>query len=362
MNIGIVLHPFNEKAPSGLGTSLFDLTQALIEGDEENTYTLFLKGHHESHPEFTRKNYRVVELGAGLFWLEGLRAHREVDTFLFPMPFLPYLHTPKHSVVIARDFGYRHIPPENIRSWFQNKFVHFMNAWSMRRAWHVVAISEATKKEAVEAFSVKEGKVSVIYNGHRGFNHIPEETVELKDRPFFLTIGVVKERKNTIRSIEAFAEFKKTDTENHVYYFAGKRGGPYYEKIKRCIKENGLEQDVIFLDYLTDGQVAYLYHHARAVVYVSLLEGFGKPILEAMDCGAPLITSDEPPLNEVAGIGEENALLVDPRDTIAIADAIRRIVADTALRERLKENGTKRAAQFSWPKSAIAYKKVLTEA
>jgi glycosyltransferase involved in cell wall biosynthesis len=129
---------------------------------------------------------------------------------------------------------------------------------------------------------------------------------------------------------------------------AGNGKGGYYEKIRSYVNKYSLEKQITFLGYVSDEEVSYLYKHAVALVYPSFIEGFGFPVLEAMDCGLPVITSTTSSLPEVAG---EAALLVDPYSKDAITDALERLVRDKGLREELVKKGHEQRKKFSWEKT-----------
>ena len=136
----------------------------------------------------------------------------------------------------------------------------------------------------------------------------------------------------------------------------GKREGAYAEKISAHIRSNNLEKQITILGFVTDEALAYLYKHAEALLFPSFIEGFGFPILEAMDAGLPVITSNTSSLGEVAG---DAALLADPKDKEEIARAMDRIYLDEELRKQLREKGLIRAREFSWDRTVDSFMEVL---
>ncbi|MFQ3661823.1 MAG: glycosyltransferase family 1 protein, partial [Chloroflexaceae bacterium] len=165
------------------------------------------------------------------------------------------------------------------------------------------------------------------------------------EAPYFLYIGTIQPRKNLTRLIEAFAHAGPDDA---LLVIAGRRGW-LSEPIVRRVAELGLTNRVRFPGYVPDADLPALLSGALAFVFPSLYEGFGMPVLEAMACGAPVLTSTTSALPEVAG---DAALLVDPCDTDAIAAALRRLAADAPLRASLRARGLVRAADFTWERCA----------
>ena len=178
---------------------------------------------------------------------------------------------------------------------------------------------------------------------------LPEDTKPLPvPENFFLFAGVLKERKNVLGIVRAFSLFHATHP-NFFLVIAGKKEGAYYKSVVRLVAELGIDSHVRFMGYVSNEELAYLYAKATALVFPSLIEGFGMPVLEAMHAGLPVVTANTGSLAEVAG---DAALLVDPRDPSDIAGALSSLAHDGALRDSLRARGYARAAQFSWEQSA----------
>jgi glycosyltransferase involved in cell wall biosynthesis len=161
-----------------------------------------------------------------------------------------------------------------------------------------------------------------------------------------LSVGSLEPGKNRRRLIEAFASLASAFP--HTLAIAGQPAWKYEDDLS-LPQRLGLTERVRFLGPVPDADLPALYSAAEAVAFPSLYEGFGLPALEAMACGAPLIASTAPALVELAG---DAALLVDPYDSGAIAAALRRVLKDAELREKLRRRGLERAAQFSWRQAA----------
>jgi glycosyltransferase involved in cell wall biosynthesis len=165
---------------------------------------------------------------------------------------------------------------------------------------------------------------------------------------FLLFVGTVEPRKNLATLIEAFARVTKGTQRPELLVIAGGTGWKNDQVYER-VRELRLEAAVRFLGYVTVEDLVVLYNACRAFVYPSLYEGFGLPVLEAMSCGAPVITSGVSSLPEVAG---DAALLLDPRDTDALVDAICAVLDDSGLRSGLRTKGLERCRRFSWEQTA----------
>lgn len=225
---------------------------------------------------------------------------------------------------------------------------------SLRRAAHIVAVSETTRREAIERLGLTPDRVSVVYNGvDPAFRPLPPATVDevrrrlaLPER-FILTLGTLEPRKNHLGLIQAFAQLQ--ESEPAVSLLVAGRRGWLDEPIFRAVEELGLQASVRFLGGVDDTDLPALLNAAAVVAYPSFYEGFGLPPLEAMACGTPVVTSTGGALPEVCG---EAALLVDPADTAGLADALGRALMDRALRTTLRERGLRRAAGFTWANTA----------
>lgn len=235
-------------------------------------------------------------------------------------------------------------------------FVHglFMRR-ALRRAAHIIVPSEATRDDIVGHYGVDAGKIAVNYLGFQDLSRFQDlaHPVRRELLPYFLFVGKVKYKKNLHGIVEGFIRFKKSaGGATHHLVIAGDSGGDLYErKIRERLRENGVEGGVFFEGYKYDEELYSYYRDAAALVFCSLQEGFGMPVIEAMYLGVPVITSNRSSLGEIA---EGAALTVDPEKPEEIAEAMRRIADDNQLRAELVIKGKERARQFSWEKHVAA--------
>ncbi|MFC1757090.1 glycosyltransferase family 4 protein [Patescibacteria group bacterium] len=349
MKIGIILHPFDEKKPAGLGRYILELTKNLVESDSKNEFIIYLKNKPKNPITFSGNNWHVEVLGFGKFWRElGLLFAPKSDIYIFNTPIMPFFLKPRKSIVIALDYAYKYFEPRDMKESFRNFVLFKMNKFALGRASKIVAISEFTKKETIKLFGIKKEKIEVIYPGFNNICSISETAINLPKK-FFLYVGVLKERKNLLNVVKGFNEFKKNKQTDHKLVIVGKKDGWYYEKIIGFIKRENLENEIMFLGFISDSELSFVYKKSTVLVFPSLVEGFGFPVLEAMACGLPVITSREGSLAEVAG---EASLLIDPRDYKEISKALQKIAPLTILSDKLKRAGISRSKQFSWQRNS----------
>lgn len=358
MRIGILLHPYDEEKPGGLARTILEWTRGLLAVDRKNEYTIFLR-EEPKQPLDLPRDPRVAVLGSGRFWLENLRGAPQADVYLFQTPVLPLRFRPKKTVVIVQDFPYKHLPSNGVHEWFLRRGLSWYHGFSLARADAIVAVSEATKQDIVRFFDIAPERISVVHMGFKSICKTEETPVALPEK-FFLYVGVVKERKNILNIVRAFAAFKKAAPQaKEKLVIAGKVEGAYAEKVKRFIGESGLKEETVFLGYLNDNQLSYVYRRATALAFPSLIEGFGFPVLEAMECGTPVITANRGGPSE---IGKAAAMLVIPENPEEIARAFGKLAKDPAYRKEFVAKGIARAKEFSWEKASRELLRVIESA
>lgn len=245
------------------------------------------------------------------------------------------------------------------------KLVLRLDAFGLKKAQHIIAVSEYTKADLTRYLKIPEGKITVIYDGvdHGVFKPVPGRCF---DFPYLLYVGTERPRKNLETLLKAFL-FLKRETmapRNLKLVKCGSAGRT--ERFRRTtldeIRHFGLEDEVIFTEYTSDENLAIYYSSASALVMPSLYEGFGLPVIEAMACGCPVIASNCSSLPEVAGGA---ALLFSAQDHIELAQALHDVVTEPDLRYRLVTKGLIRAKYFSWETTAKetlkVYRRVIDE-
>ena len=254
--------------------------------------------------------------------------------------FSPGYNTPLFSsspfIFTIHDLSHIHCPENS------SALIRFYYATILKRACHravrILTVSEFTRSQIVEWSGVIPEKVFNVGCGI-GPAYCPEETEHGLPFPYLFSVSNRKRHKNEWRMIEAFAK-ARIDPQIHLVLT-----GSRTPSLVRLIERLKIAGRVDFLGAVPEERLPSIYRGALASILVSLYEGFGLPLLEAMACGTPVITSNITAMPEIAGGA---ALLVNPTDTEEISHAIERTIHDSSLRARLRAQGLVRAAQFSW--------------
>ncbi len=307
---------------------------------------------------------------ARILWeqsIQPLAVARERLDLLHSTSYVQPVICPAKSVVTFLDLSFLRMP-QNFNRW-NRVYLSTMARISAHRCDRILTISESTRQDVINLMGVAPSKVEVTYLGVDDiFRPVDDPGVlakfraehQLPDR-FLLYVGTLEPRKNVERLVEAYAQARRDLQLPHKLVLGGAKGW-LYDRIFARVHELGLEQDVLFTSYIPYEELPLWYNCADIFIYPSLYEGFGLPPLEAMSCGTAVITSSVSSLPEVVG---EAAIAVDPLDVNALADAIARVLNDTALRHQLEAEGPRRAARFSWAEMAAstlrAYRRVLNQ-
>ncbi|MEO7529816.1 MAG: glycosyltransferase family 1 protein [Sediminibacterium sp.] len=281
----------------------------------------------------------------------ALRAHK-IDVWLQPFGFCS-LATNIPQVLLVHDLAFIHFP--KFIAWYHRKYYRLFTKRFLRKAKRVVTVSEFTKADIIEQYSIPQQKIQVISGAARdGFKPLSwfdrEEVKEgfADGREYFLFTGGIHPRKNLMHLLKAFSLFKKWQQSNMKLLIAGRLAWDY-EDVLTKLKTYRYRDDVALLDYQPEDQLHRITAAAYALVYPSFFEGFGLPIIEAMQAEVPVITSDTSSMPEIGG---DAALYADPSDPDAIAKHMINVYKDEPLRSSLIEAGKLQAAKFSWDTAA----------
>jgi glycosyltransferase involved in cell wall biosynthesis len=228
----------------------------------------------------------------------------------------------------------------------------------IHRAQRILCVSRTTMAHLEEMFSVPAERMSVTYNGvgERFVPTPPEEARKIIARemgisdPFLLFVGKLQGQKNVERLVRAFHRFRQETRSRTKLVMVGRPAGNAVN-VPAILSELNLEKDVVLAGYVATEQLPQLYSAARAFVFPSVWEGFGIPVIEAMACGTPVITSTATCLPEIVG---DAAITVDPTSIDAIAEAMARVDGSEEQRKRLIQAGLQRAGLFTWDNCARA--------
>ncbi|AEB12398.1 glycosyltransferase family 4 protein [Marinithermus hydrothermalis] len=248
------------------------------------------------------------------------------------------------ALKLARENGHRPFPPSLSEGLSALRWRVYYR--KLARVDHIIARSETVKADAMQLLGIPPEKLSVVCQGLNRALFTPStgKGPYATHPPYFVHLGGRNANKNQARILEAFARIALEFPEVHLYF-----AGPWNPSDLRWLEAErqrlGLADRVRHLGYVRDEEVSSLYGNAVALVFPSLEEGYGLPVLEAMASGGPVITSNRSSMPELAG---EAAMLVDPLSVTEIARAMRALLVDPALRERYRQLGLRRAAAYSW--------------
>jgi glycosyltransferase involved in cell wall biosynthesis len=286
------------------------------------------------------------------------------ELFHAPHYVLPPL-TPCRSVVTIHDCIHLRFP-QYLPSRLGYAYARAQMWTATHRAARVITVSEASKRDILRYFRVPESRIDVIYNAiDDRFWQQPaaDDIAQVRERyrldnPFVLYAGNIKPHKNLERLIEAFHLLRQNAGMKDVQLLIIGDEISKYATLRRAVHRHKLHKHVRFFGFVSDQTLAALYRLAAVFVFPSLYEGFGLPPLEAMASGTPVITSNVSSLPEVVG---DAALMIDPYEPEAIADAMQRVLSDAALREDLTRRGLARAREFSWERSIARVREIYAE-
>jgi glycosyltransferase involved in cell wall biosynthesis len=265
-----------------------------------------------------------------------------------PIPEAP-LFTNCRAIVTLHDFIPLRFPRRSPLTLYHRYYIPQV----LTQAAHIFCDSTATAQDAMNFCQIPASKLTVVPLAHDSHHF---QWLNLPTRNYFLYVGRHDPYKNLQRLLTAFAQLSPhADCE---LWIAGPPDPRYTPILTAQAESLGMTQRVKFLSYVPYAELPTVFNQAIALVLPSLWEGFGLPVLEAMACGTPVITSNLSSLPEVAG---DAALLVDPYNLAAIRDAMQAFITDATLRPQLQQLSLARAQEFSWSKTAIATAAVLKQ-
>lgn len=300
------------------------------------------------------------------YWYD-VKATAAVKRWKADVWFQPYgfcsLTSSVSQVLMIHDLAFKHYP--QYISWHQRLYYSWFTPAFIRKAKKVITVSQFSKNDISKTYRTAEKKIIVIPGAARtGFVPLEwEDKQAAKDgnadgREYFLFVGGIHPRKNLMNLLKAFSHFKKWQHSNMKLLVAGRLAWQYDDLLEK-LKTYKYRDDVVLLDYLPETQLQKVVGAAYALVYPSWFEGFGLPILEAMQAGVPVICSNTSSMPEVAG---DAALLVDPANHDAIGKEMLALYRSEGIRNAFIEKGLKRVQSFSWDATAAAVYSELQQA
>ena len=355
MDFGLDGVPLSQ-ALTGVGHYTLELAHALARIAPEDRFEL-VSPLASLHPPELPSNLRVTqaETSARLWWQVGLPRYIRRARF-------SVFHGTNYSVPLWKTCPtVVTIHDLSLLLWPQTHTQHLARRarWRLplmaRRADAIIVPSQGIKTEVCDYLDIGESKITVIPEAPRASFLPVAETTAVRRRlnigdDFILFVGTIEPRKNLLTLVRAFEEVVRSNACYTQLVLAGDEGWLTGE-LHGFLKNADFSERVRLVGYLADDDLRALYSSCRVFVYPSLYEGFGLPLLEAMACGAPVITSDIPSIRETVG---DVALLVSPTDVNELARGIVRLLENPAEREQRSAMGKQHASKFSWEKAAAS--------
>ncbi|GIK38246.1 MAG: glycosyl transferase family 1 [Chloroflexota bacterium] len=359
---------------AGISWYIFNLLKNLARVSPDFCYSAFLSDRAFQEPALALHLSRLPTQRpeVRILWeqfIQPLALRQAGVDLLHALAFVAPLAAPCPFVVTVYDLSFLRTP-EAFRP-FNRWYLRQFTAISVKRARAVIAISESTRQDVINLLGAPPERVHTVYCGaDEQFRPLPAAKIAafkaargLPDT-FVLFLGTLEPRKNVAGLIRAYALWREQEPNAPPLIIAGGKGW-YYRHIFGLVESLNLTATVRFADYVPQSELPLWYNAASLFVYPSHFEGFGLPVLEAMACGTPVITSTVSSLPEVTGT-DGVACLVNPTDSEALAEAMRHIMADRDLRAGMAQQGLDRAAGFRWDKTAqetvAVYRKALSRA
>jgi glycosyltransferase involved in cell wall biosynthesis len=346
--------------PAGAGVYGIELVRAMVERDRRDGYALFARTHALDEAVAGRRNWRIEHVRASragrLAWeqgrLPGRLAVLRIDVLHSTHHTLPLRPLRSRRVVTIHDVTFFRLseryPP------LRRAYFRAITQFSARVADAIIVPSEAVRADVVRTLSVAPAKIHVVYeSAGNPYRPIPADDAAAVARKYLLepgyvlSVGSLEPGKNRGRLFRALRALRDEGVDSHLA-IAGQAAWRYEDEVA-LVDELGMGDRIHYLGYVPSRDLPGLYNAASAFAFPSLYEGFGLPVLEAMACGVPVLTSNISATAEVAG---DAAVLVEPRDTEAIRDGLRALLTDSLQRDHFGRLGIARAGDFSWRRAA----------
>lgn len=368
MIIGIDGNEANVTKRMGVGEYAFQLLHRFAKVDRSDLrFVIYLKDNPLPHMPDRHKHWQYRVLRPEKLWtqwrlpLDLYWHHPKPDVFFTPTHYAPRF-SPVPTVMSIMDLSYLYFP-----ELFNKGDLYKLRNWteySVKQATKILTISNASRNDIIKEYKVPEADVVTTHLGIKEPVSLEPHVYSMNELKakygiadnYFLFVGTLQPRKNIVRLIEAFAKVHKKD-HNLQLVIVGRRGW-MYEEILEAPEKYGVTDAVKFLENIGDDELPMFYKNAIAYVLPSLYEGFGLPVLEAMQYDCPVITSKISSLPEAGG---DAALYVNPKDASDIAEKMEKLLNHEAARKELIAKGREQVKKFSWDKTAKETLAVLEE-
>ena len=278
------------------------------------------------------------------------------EVFYSPEPILPQGLKIK-SIITVHDISPKILP--TALPFSHRMYYNYILARNIKNADHIITVSQFSKQEIIKHYTANTDAISVLYNAARKiFKPLPEnEKSEIRNKytggeRYFIYLGSINERKNVDKIIKSFDRFKETSKTGHKLILVGKRMGKF-EKVIRAITQSNFNKDIIEMGYLEDGLAARLLASADALINLSEYEGFGMPLVEAMQSGVPVLAATNSCFPEIM---QDAGKLIEQNDVNQIAQDMFFIFQYP---EQFIQKGLKRSSQFNWDTAAALLRSII---
>lgn len=358
MRIAIDVRALTEPR-TGIGYYLTHLLNEFADLHDENTYYLCSSGNFLYVPPKNPSRFvSITQKGLpGNLWVQTqlpfLLKKLKIDVFHSPFGVLP-LGYKGATVITLHDLGFNFYP--NILEFKNRILLPWITPISIKRANRIIVDSFSTKKDLQKVYKLSEERISLIHLASGTmYSPIPKDIAKekLQDKyhltqPFILCVATLEPRKNIIQLIKAYHQLSPELRNQYQLILVGKKGWQYQE-LFTLVKQLKLKERILFTGYIPEEDLPYFYNAATVFVYPSLYEGFGLPVLDAMACGIPVITSNTSSFPEIVG---DAGILVDPHDSSSLSDAIQTLLTNPDKHKLFSEKALERSKIFSWKTTA----------
>ncbi len=371
MRIAVSARLLIQNNMTGIGWFIFETMQRIVEQHPEHEFIYFFDRPY-SHQFITAKNIRPVVLKPKcrfhpLFyrlWYD-IKVYRalnnyKIDFFIAPEGIMS-LRTSVPTLLVIHDLAFVHYP--HFIPKYMSEYLIKTTGKCCQKAFHIATVSEYSRNDIHQIYGVPKEKISVVFNGtHHHFNPIgDEEKLEIKKtyaqgEEYFLFVGTIHPRKNLMNQLIAYERFRNENPETrHKFIIVGTRW-IVEEKLQEFLDNTKYSADILFYGHMPTEKLSKLTASAFALMYVSVFEGFGIPIIEGFQAEVPVITSNTSSMPEVAG---DAAMIVEPSDPESIFSAMNALFKNPELRQKFIERGRIRKELFSWEKTARLFNDAL---
>lgn len=346
----------------GKGIWTANVLKSILNQDRENEYFLYTNKKYESEYQYLPNVYVVCVHGKSFLWhwnFYKAMLEDKIDVFVATESYIvPFLHDPKKlkTALVVHDLVAFKSPAKHQRraTWIEK--ITLKKA--VKKSKWIFTVSEYTKKDLIERYPNLhlEKKIKVVYAGIRdSFARKADDNkiVDVQrrynlDPDYIMMAGTLEPRKNILGALEAYSLISPKNRQAYRFVIVGKKGW-YYKEIFKKVKDLNLLLHVKFLEYIPEDDLVALMQGSRVFLFPSFYEGFGLPVLEAMQCGVPVLASR---VTSIPELGVDAVHYADPTDAVDIADGITQLLNNDDYRRFLRQKGFDRVKNFSWGRTA----------